>query len=560
MEEQKRLFIAIILSIVIIVGWNTLFVNNEEGIDPSSGTVQETGKTTVAPLTVTSQTPSTETGIQNGQGALAAMDATLRKNARTLTVETPLYNIDISEFGAAVTSFTLNDYRERVESDSPLKQMVPDDLATGIFTVNLEGKTIPGLDTAVFTARTDTLTNRVGSGEKTIAFSWTSPHGITVEKVFTFSADTYLINMDVIVKNSSALPMKDALEIILPYRLNKDKSSTDRFGAHGPMGLINTKLQEVDIDDLAEKDTFSGTIEWIGNSARYFITALVPASPIDARLKLALNGDIVNTTYIQSMDRIDPGHQATLAFQLYMGPKSLKILSAYDNNLKKSINFGWFDILAKPCLIGMNLIHDIIPNYGVAIILLTLLIKIIFWPLGSKSYKSMSDMKRLQPLMMELREKYKDDKQRMNQEVMGLYKTYKVNPMSGCLPMIVQMPIFFALYRMLYQAIELRHAPFMGWIVDLSAPDRLFTFDLAIPFMQAPYGIPVLTIIMGASMFLQQKMSPTTGDPTQAKMMMLMPIFMTVIFVNFPAGLVLYWLVNNVLSIGQQYYIQKKFA
>jgi YidC/Oxa1 family membrane protein insertase len=260
------------------------------------------------------------------------------------------------------------------------------------------------------------------------------------------------------------------------------------------------------------------------------------------------------------MDRIDPGQQASIAFQLYMGPKSLKVLSAYDNNLKKSINFGWFDILAKPCLIGMNLIHDIIPNYGIAIILLTLLIKIIFWPLGSKSYKSMNDMKRLQPLMMELREKYKDDKQRMNQEVMGLYKTYKVNPMSGCLPMIVQMPIFFALYRMLYQAIELRHAPFMGWIVDLSAPDRLFTFDLAIPFMQAPYGIPVLTIIMGGSMFLQQKMSPTTGDPTQAKMMMLMPIFMTVIFVNFPAGLVLYWLVNNVLSIGQQYYIQKKFA
>jgi len=172
----------------------------------------------------------------------------------------------------------------------------------------------------------------------------------------------------------------------------------------------------------------------------------------------------------------------------------------------------------------------------------------------------MNDMKKLQPLMTELREKYKDDKQRMNQEVMGLYKTYKVNPMSGCLPMLVQMPIFFALYRMLYQAIELRHAPFMGWINDLSAPDRLFHFDFAIPFMQAPYGIPVLTIIMGATMFLQQKMSPSTGDPTQAKMMMLMPLFMTFIFINFPAGLVLYWLVNNVLSIGQQYYIQKKFA
>ena len=560
MEEQKRLFIAIILSIVIIVGWNTLFVNNEEVTDPSSGITKETGKTTVAPLTVTPQTPSADTGIQSPQDALATPDATLRENARTLTVETPLYNIAISEFGAAVTSLTLNDYRERVEDDSPLKQMVPSDLATGLFTVNLEGKSVPGLDTAVFTAHTDTLKNRVGSGQKTMVFSWTSPHGITVEKVFTFSADSYIINMDVLVKNSSTLPMKDNLKIILPHLLNTDKSSAARFGGNGPMALINTKLEEIDPDDLEEKDTYTGTVEWLGNSGRYFISALIPLSPTEAKLKFILDGDRLNSTYIQPMDRIDPGQQATLSFELYMGPKSLKILSSYDNNLKKSINFGWFDILAKPCLIGMNLIHDVIPNYGIAIILLTLLIKILFWPLGSKSYKSMSDMKRLQPLMMELREKYKDDKQRMNQEVMGLYKTYKVNPMSGCLPMLVQMPIFFALYRMLYQAIELRHAPFMGWIVDLSAPDRLFSFDLAIPFMQAPYGIPVLTIIMGASMFLQQKMSPTTGDPTQAKMMMLMPIFMTVIFVNFPAGLVLYWLVNNVLSIGQQYYIQKKFA
>jgi YidC/Oxa1 family membrane protein insertase len=290
------------------------------------------------------------------------------------------------------------------------------------------------------------------------------------------------------------------------------------------------------------------------------MSCLIPQPHTQAKEKLSFDSPVVTTRYVQSMERLDPGKQVTYSFSLFMGPKSLKLLSSYGNNLKKAINFGWFDILAKPCLMGMNLIHGLIPNYGIAIMLLTLLIKLIFWPLGTKSYRSMNDMKKLQPLMMEMREKYKGDKQRMNQEVMGLYKTYKVNPMSGCLPMIVQMPIFFALYRMLYQAIELRHAPFMWWINDLSAPDRLFHFDFAIPFMQAPYGIPVLTIIMGATMFLQQKMSPSTGDPTQAKMMMLMPLFMTFIFINFPAGLVLYWLVNNVLSIGQQYYIQKKFA
>ena len=169
-------------------------------------------------------------------------------------------------------------------------------------------------------------------------------------------------------------------------------------------------------------------------------------------------------------------------------------------------------------------------------------------------------MKRLQPLMAEIREKYKDDKKMMNQEIMSLYKTYKINPMGGCLPMVMQIPVFFALYRMLYSAIELRHAPFFLWINDLSAPDRLFHFSFSIPFMQPPYGIPVLTVIMGATMLLQQKMSPPPGDPTQAKMMMLMPIVFTVIFINFSSGLVLYWLINNILSIAQQTYIQKKYA
>ncbi len=206
----------------------------------------------------------------------------------------------------------------------------------------------------------------------------------------------------------------------------------------------------------------------------------------------------------------------------------------------------------------MNAIYRVIPNFGIAIILLTIMFKIIFWPLGTKSYKSMAEMKRLQPLMADIRLKYKDDKKKMNEEIMGLYKTYKVNPMSGCLPMVVQIPVFFAFYRMLYGSIELRHAPFLWWINDLSAPDRLFSFGFTVPMMTPPYGIPVLTIIMGATMFLQQKLSPPPGDPAQAKLMMMMPLVFTFIFINFPAGLVLYWLVNNVLSISQQYYITKK--
>ena len=278
-------------------------------------------------------------------------------------------------------------------------------------------------------------------------------------------------------------------------------------------------------------------------------------------MKLSLdNNDVLGNRFIGPEYTIQPGTQKHFAYQIFFGPKSMQVLKDVDHDLNKAIHFGMFDIIAKPLLWFMNFIYSKVPNYGIAIIVLTILTKLLLWPLGSKSYKSMSEMKRLQPLMAEIREKYKDDKKMMNQEIMSLYKTYKINPMGGCLPMVMQIPVFFALYRMLYSAIELRHAPFFLWINDLSAPDRLFHFSFSIPFMQPPYGIPVLTVIMGATMLLQQKMSPPPGDPTQAKMMMLMPIVFTVIFINFSSGLVLYWLINNILSIAQQTYIQKKYA
>ena len=289
--------------------------------------------------------------------------------------------------------------------------------------------------------------------------------------------------------------------------------------------------------------------------------SIIPGQIGDASMQLFLKEkDLIEAQYVLPDGAIGPGTQHTYQYSLFFGPKSMQILGTVGHSLNKALDFGMFDILAKPCVWLMNKLYSVIPNYGIAIIVLTILIKLVLWPLGSKSYKSMSEMKKIQPLMKEIREKHKNDKKKMNEEVMGLYRTYKINPLGGCLPMVVQLPVFFALYRMLYQAIELRHAPFFLWIDDLSAPDRLFRFGFSVPFMEPPYGIPVLTIIMGATMLLQQKMSPPMGDPTQAKMMMFMPLIFTVIFINFSAGLVLYWLVNNVLSISQQYYIQKKYA
>ena len=558
MDEQKRLLLAVVLSVVVLVGYQTFFVtppvpNNQpqQVQNQNADQVQEKNQNVSEYKTMTGIVPETV--------------AAQKKNYRTISISTPLYNIAISEQGAAVKSFELKNYNKTNKKDSPLKQLVPEQLTSGTLFFDLEGQSIPGLKDAVYTAKIDTNKTSVFEGEKTIEFILGTSNGIVVKKVFTFKADSYMIDCDIVFQNGSGTSLNDSLVISTPGFFDEETKKRSRFAFEGPVVFVNEEYMDIDPDDIEEKNTYTGKIGWSGYSERYFMTAVMPrlntnGDTIDAGVKLFYADDMVINNYIRKMDRLDPGQQGVYSFAFYMGPKSQKILGSYDNSLKNAINLGFFNIIAKPLLITMNMIYSVIPNYGVAIILLTILIKLIFWPLGTKSYKSMNEMKKVQPLMMEIREKHKNDKQKMNQEIMGLYKTYKVNPASGCLPLLVQMPIFFALYRMLYQAIELRHAPFIGWISDLSAPDRLFEFNFAIPMMQEPYGIPMLTLLMGASFLLQQKMTPTAGDPMQAKMMMLMPIFMTVIFINFPAGLVLYMFVNNIISMGQQYYIQKKLS
>ncbi|WDP91137.1 MAG: membrane protein insertase YidC [Desulfobacter sp.] len=558
MDEQKRLLLAVVLSIVVLVGYQFYFAPAPQLDNPSQ--TQETQTPAETTNQAVEEAPSNVTDYKAAPKVLVQQPS---EDFRTITLSTPLYEISLSEHMAAVTSLTLKEYKETNAADSPQKQLVLKELADrvgGTLSFNLDRGSIQGLDNAVYTADSDAEALSLNQGEKTLTFSWTSPQNITVQKILTFRADSYLIDCDIVIQNGSDMPINDSLAVSVPGLYHEGVKKRSRFAFEGPVGYIDNEFVSIDPDDIEEKDTFLGNVGWAGYTDRYFLTAVMPKEPVKASLRLSFADDIVTNKFVQKIERLDSGKQGKYAYALYMGPKSHKVLSQYDTLLSKSINFGFFDIIAKPLLITMNYIHDVIPNYGVAIILLTILIKLIFWPLGTKSYKSMNEMKKVQPLMMEIREKYKDDKQRMNQEIMGLYKTYKVNPASGCLPLVVQMPIFFALYRMLYMAIELRHAPFVGWITDLSGPDRLFNFDFAIPFMDAPSGIPVLTLLMGASFLLQQKMTPTAGDPMQAKMMMLMPIFMTVLFINFPAGLVLYMFVNNIISMGQQFYTQKKLA
>ena len=548
--DQARVFVAIALSFAVFLLWEIFFVDKQ---------VVETPKQDLQTETISKE----ELYIKEINTESVDHTALIKEDAlktitppRVVRVNTPLYSAIISEKGAVFKSFVLNKYKESMEPDSPLLEMIPPELHNGTIKISLAENSVPALNDAFFVADIKDDTIEVNDNSRELSFFWKSSNGIVIEKKFIFYPETYMVGCKVIIKNGSNQTIQDNLILSL-FKASAENGSM--YGFEGPSALINDNLEQVKTDDIEDKNIYSGELKWIAVQDRYFMSCIIPESAVTASMRLFLDEDkVLENQFVQPESIINPGTQRTFGFHLFMGPRSTKVVKEIGYDLDKAINFGMFDFLAKPCLWIMNYIYDhFISNYGVAIIILTIFTKILLWPLGKKSYKSMNEMKKIQPLVMEIREKYKGDKKKMNEATMALYKTYKVNPVGGCLPMILQIPVFFALYRMLYEAIELRHAPFFGWITDLSAPDRLFDFGFSIPFMQPPYGIPVLTIIMGATMFLQQKISPAMGDPSQAKIMMLMPIVFTVIFINFSSGLVLYWLVNNVLSISQQYYTTK---
>ncbi len=549
--EHFRLIAAIVLSLAVFLIYDLVFVDRRDVPPPETQreAVEETRERPDRPRSTDETRPQ----------PIAELPDIPEQTFETITINTPLYEAEISEIGATLQRLDLKEYFEHTGPDSPRKAMIPAENTLGTGLVGISGTEEP-LYRQPFATDFEGSSLSVEEEPANLSFFWQSDDGLVLEKQYTFHPDRYNIEMRVVVRNESDSIVDRELTVLMTNPPPPDKR---RFTFSGPFVHVDQDIEEIDIRDINDQSTFSGTIGFAGLQDTYFMTTLIPQTPADT--SVTLNEDpnigILRVSYQQPLDLLAPGSQVNHDFNLYMGPKKLSLLRDFGHGLEQVVNFGIFSFIATPALWLMNFIHDnVVANFGVAIILLTLLIKVIFWPLGNKSYKSMAEMRKLQPLMMEIREKHKDDKRKMNEEVMNLYKTYKINPLSGCLPMVVQIPVFIAFYRMLYEAIELRHASFMLWINDLSAPDRLFNFDITIPIMAEPYGIPVLTLIMGASMFLQQKLAPPPGDPMQARIMMMLPIVFTFIFINFPSGLVLYWLVNNLISIGQQYNINRKFS
>lgn len=554
MSMELRMLLAIILSFGIFFLYQVVFV--KEAPQENNEPVPKAQEANKQPLAIDEDVRVLdEKPLQEEVGVTSPV-----RQGRTITVSTSLYVAEFTEDGGTLKAFKLKNYKESMGIDAPMKELVVlSDEPAYTLGVSFLGERVGGLKGAVFDASAGSDLMDVTERNKRLIFTWTSSEGIAIVKTYTFSPDAYEIGLGIKVRNFSPEAIDNNLTISLRNSLNGAEES--RYVFSGPAALINGELKEIKIKKIAKQDKYVGRIGWMAYEDQYFVSAVIPQKAREASVGLGITStQVLEATYIDPSGPVPPGTERTYQYRVYFGPKSLESLGSVGADLAKIVDFGFFDIIAKPLLHVMNFLHRYLPNYGVVIIIITIIVKLLFWPLSNKSYQSMSQMKKLQPKMAELRAKYKNDKKMMNQEIMNLYKLYKVNPLGGCLPMIFQIPVFFAFYKMLYQAIELRHAPFFLWIDDLSAPDRLFSFDFTIPMMTAPYGIPVLTIIMGASMFLQQKMSPPPGDPTQAKMMMFMPIFFTFIFINFPSGLVLYWLVNNILSMGQQYYVTKKTA
>jgi len=535
---EKRALLAFVLSLLVVTIWSYLFVPQEKPRGPVREIQEESKEQSVQahalpqPERVSLELPEQEGGDFQEE---------------LVEITTPLYVAVLSTSTATIQSWRLTRYREGLEDGSPSIELV----RAGGRALELTAQGPMATEMAKVRFRTDAGSRNVDatSRARTIrAFAFLEGGG-RIEKEFTFYPDRYVVDVVVKACDGEGRPLAERVGLALSYP--KSELSTKSGVFAGPVALSPHGFEELDVSKQAGR---SMEAKWGGVALHYFLSAIVPSGPGRKDLFLEESkGTLKVTLWVDSKRE----NGCEYRFLGYFGPKSIEDLKAAGEDLDKALHLGFFDIIARPLLLSMKFINEYTHNYGIAIIVLTIVIKLIFWPLTHKSFASMREMQRLQPRIKQIRERFKHDREQLNREMMLLYKTHKINPLGGCLPMLLQIPVFFALYKALMDSIELRHAPFVFWIKDLSAPDYLLRFPPGVSFFGIE-GIGPLPLLMGASMVIQQKMTPSTGDPTQAKVMMLMPIFFTFLFISFPSGLVLYWLMNNVLSIVQQVYINAR--
>ena len=497
---DNKIILAIALSIAVIIGFQYLLP---------------------APPQVTKSQPAVEKkeDITAPAKSPSVAETTLVEE-KEIKVENELFSAVLTSKGGSVKYWEIKAYKDKFEKDVVLLKKPGTIPAIGIGTNN--NFDLAGVNFNVV-GRNIMLDSKNKSGS--VVFEY-SKDGKSVRRTYTFYSDTYKFDL---TDEVSGLP-----EYWITLGSDFGIFEPDDSNAHtGPIILSGTDLKELKPKDLKEANIFKENLKWIAQEDKYFFSAIVPATPVEEARAWNYN----NSPVVAFKGKPDINK-----FYIYAGPKERDKLEKLNLGLEHIVNFGFFSIIAMPLFWVLKLFYSFLGNYGWSIVLLTIVTKIPFIPLVNKGQKSMLKLQKIQPQMAELREKHKKDPQKMQQQMTELYKKNKVNPVGGCLPMLLQIPVFFALYKVLLIAIELRGAPLMLWITDLSAKD--------------PYYI--LPIIMGITMVIQQKMTPSTMDPKQAKLMMFMPVIFTFMFLNFASGLVLYWLTNNILSIIQQFYINKK--
>ncbi|NNC46867.1 MAG: membrane protein insertase YidC [Sphingomonas sp.] len=554
MGDNKNLILALVLSAMVLFGWSILFPTSTEDL-PAEQPVNEQ----VVPS-------AGDTVAANDAAPLPprSLEDALEEDSR-VAIETPRLEGSINLVGGRIDDLTMTDHTVALDGESgPVRLLSPSRTPEAYFTEF--GWTSDGIDVPTSTTRW-TSDGQVLTPQTPVTLSWSNDSGQTFKLVFEVD-ENYLFTVDQRIENRGA----GAVGVGTYARARRagiDESRT-MFNVHnGPMGVFNNEATyDVDYDDLEDDgaQSFSTTGGWIGFTDKYWLTALIPSQDNSVRATMQAikgdGGDVAGyqTDFVGNGMIVEPGTAKIVESRLFAGAKEKKLLDDYERagvqRLSKSIDWGWFEWFMRPIFDLLRWLFMVTGNFGVAIILLTVLVRLVLYPIANKQFRSFAGMRRVQPKLKALQDRYKDDKPKLQQEMMKLYQAEKINPLAGCLPILLQIPIFYALYKVLLVSVEMRHQPFVLWLKDLSAPDPLTPINLfgLLDFTPPSFiAIGVLPILLGVSMWLQFKLNPTpVTDPVQKQIFGIMPWVLMVVMAPFAAGLQLYWVANNILTLAQQ--------
>ena len=573
--ENRNMILAISLSMAVLFGWQVFVVGPElekeaalqQAIAEQEAADAANDAPQVDPAAITAAAGS-------ASGEITVSEAAPQMSAPRIIIDAPLVSGSISLAGLRIDDIMLKAYQETQDSGSDnIQFLLKTDSETPFFAefgwaAAEATQPMPKADT-LWTASAMVL-----SPGAPVTLSWDNGNGLTFRRSLAIN-DDYMITVEDSVESRLATPVT-----LFPYGLVRRHGTPPTTGIYilheGALGVFDETLREEDYGDMRDADDGVSEIRpetsggWIGFTDKYWLAALVPdqkAKMNFAFKSLAGPADRYQVDYIASEPTIlAAGGAVSSKTRLFAGAKKVSLLDGYAEelgiaNFDLAIDFGWFYFLTKPFFYAINWLNGLLGNFGLAVLAFTIVVKLVFYPLANKSYRSMGKMRVLAPKVQEIRERHSEDRMAMNQAMMALYKEEKVNPAAGCLPVLLQIPVFFALYKVLFVTIEMRHAPFFGWITDLSAPDPTSVFNLfglmpfSVDFLPPFLQLGAWPIMMGLSMWLQMRLNPAPPDPVQARIFQFMPIIFTFLLATFPAGLVIYWTWNNMLSMAQQWYI-----